>query len=143
MPQHQETRTLPYSADQMFDLVAGIERYPDFLPWCKGAHILSRDKEGILADLVVGTSLFHEKFTTHVTLDRARAITVDYRSGPLSHLSNVWSFKPKGRKSCEISFAVDFDFRSPLLRAAMAVFFDRALIRMVAAFEERAKELYG
>jgi coenzyme Q-binding protein COQ10 len=143
MPYHQETRLLPYSADQMYDLVAAIERYPEFLPWCKGANVTSRSKDSVIADLIVGTKLFQEKFTSTVTLDRPRAITVHYRSGPLSHLSNAWAFKSKTRKSCEVSFHVDFDFRSPLLRAAMTVFFDKALTKMVAAFEERAKELYG
>jgi coenzyme Q-binding protein COQ10 len=143
MPQHQETRVLSYSAEQMYDLVTDIERYPDFLPWCKSAEIVSRDKNGVVADLVVGTRIFHEKFTSEVALVRPRAIAVRYCSGPLSHLSNTWEFKPKGRKACEVSFAVDFDFRSPILRAAMAAFFDRALTKMMTAFEARAKELYG
>ncbi|MGB9151512.1 MAG: type II toxin-antitoxin system RatA family toxin [Alphaproteobacteria bacterium] len=143
MPKHQETRILPYSAGQMFDLVAGIEHYPEFLPWCKAAHILSRDKNKVVADLVIGYKMFQEKFISEVTLDRPHAITVQYRSGPLSHLSNAWEFKSKGRKGCEISFHVDFDFHSPLLRAAMSIFFDKALSKMVAAFEARAKEMYG
>ena len=127
----------------MFDLVADIERYPAFLPWCKDARILSRDQGVVLADLVIGYQFFHEKFTSEVTLDRPRAIGVHYRSGPLSHLSNAWEFAPKGRKGCEVSFHVDFDFHSPLLRAAMSVFFDKALSKMVSAFEARAKALYG
>jgi coenzyme Q-binding protein COQ10 len=127
----------------MYDLVAAIERYPEFLPWCKHARVLSREGDGVVADMVVGARFFREKFTTHVTLDRPRAITVRYRAGPLSHLSNAWGFKPKSRKSCEVSFHVDFDFRSPFLRATMAVVFDKALGKMVAAFEERAKALYG
>jgi coenzyme Q-binding protein COQ10 len=143
MPQHQETRFLPYSAAQMFDLVAAIDRYPEFLPWCKEARILSSNSNIVIADLIIGYKLFQEKFTSEVTLDRPRSIGVHYRSGPLSHLSNAWEFKPKGRKGCEISFHVDFDFRSPLLRAAMGVFFDKALSKMVAAFEARADELYG
>ena len=134
---------MPYSAGQMFDLVAGIERYPEFLPWCKAAHILSRDANTVLADLVIGYKLFQEKFISEVALDRPRAIMVQYRSGPLSHLSNAWEFAPKGRKGCEVSFHVDFDFHSPLLRAAMNIFFDKALSRMVTAFEARAQELYG
>jgi coenzyme Q-binding protein COQ10 len=147
MPKHQETRILPYSASQMFDLVAGIEHYPEFLPWCREARILSRDSKTVIADLVIGYKLFREKFTSEVTLDRPRAITVHYRSGPLSYLSNEWRFEPApagqgGRKACAILFNVDFDFRSPLLRAAMSVFFDKALSKMVEAFEARAAELY-
>ena len=143
MPQHQETRFLPYSAEQIFDLVADIESSPAFLPWCKTARILSRGKGVIIADLVIGYKIFQEKFTSEVRLDRPCAIAVSYRSGPLSHLSNVWQFKPKGRKGCEVSFQVDFDFHSPLLRAAMNVFFDKALSKMVEAFEKRASALYG
>ena len=127
----------------MFDLVADIERYPEFLPWCKAARILSQDKGKVVADLIIGYKFFQEKFTSEVTLDRAHAITVHYRSGPLSHLSNAWEFKPKTRKGCEVSFHVDFDFHSPLLRAAMSIFFDKALSKMVEAFEARAKALYG
>lgn len=143
MPKHQETRVLPYSVEQMFDLVAGIEHYPEFLPWCKSAHIQSRRKNMVVADLVIGYKMFQEKFVSEVTLDRPRSIAVKYRSGPMSHLSNEWEFAPKGRKGCEISFHVDFDFHSPLLRAAMNVFFDKALTKMVAAFEARAAQLYG
>jgi coenzyme Q-binding protein COQ10 len=142
MPQHSETRILPYSAEQIFDLVAAVERYPEFLPWCKDARIVSRAKNSIVADLVVGTRLFQEKFTSEVTLERPQAIKVLYVAGPLSRLSNEWKFKPKGAKACEVSFVVDFDFRSPILRAAMTVFFDKALRRMVEAFEGRARELY-
>jgi len=143
MPSHQETRKLPYSAEQMFDLVAGIESYPDFLPWCKEARILSKTRDKLTADLVIGYKLFQEKFTSEVTLERPSAITVHYLSGPLSHLSNMWQFKAMGKKGCEVSFKVDFDFHSPLLRAAMTVFFDKALRKMVSAFEERARQLYG
>jgi coenzyme Q-binding protein COQ10 len=142
MPQHQETRLMPYTATQMFDLVADIDHYPDFLPWCLSAKILARSKNKITADLVIGYKLFQEKFTSEVILDKPHSIIVHYRSGPLSHLSNAWQFTPKGKKSCELSFQVDFDFHSPLLRAAMNIFFDKALRKMVAAFEERAHDLY-
>ena len=107
-----------------------------------GAYFVAR-QEQVVADLVIGYKMFQEKFISEVTLDRPHAITVQYRSGPLSHLSNAWEFKSKGRKGCEISFHVDFDFHSPLLRAAMSIFFDKALSKMVAAFEARAKEMYG
>jgi len=142
VPQHSETRTLPYSAEQMFDLVADVERYPDFLPWCTGMRIVKRDEKNIVAIMIVGTKLLHEKFTSHVMLDRPKAIRVRYVAGPLSHLTNTWEFKPKGPKSCEVSFDLNFDFRSPLFRAAMTSFFDHALAKMVAAFEARAAALY-
>ncbi len=133
---------MPYSATQMFDLVAGIEHYPEFLPWCKEVRFLSRAKDKVVVDMRVGARLLNEVFRTEAVLERPRAITVRYMSGPLSHLSNAWAFKSMGRKQCEVSFDVDFDFRSPILRAAMRVFFDRALTKMVNAFEERAKFLF-
>jgi coenzyme Q-binding protein COQ10 len=143
MPEHHETRLLPYRPDQLFDLVATIERYPEFLPWCKAARILSRDDHGVVADLIIGYKMFTEKFRSEVTLDRPHSIGVRYLSGPLSHLANQWSFKPVGRSACELSFHVDFDFRNPLLRSAMQMFFDKALMKMVEAFEARARDLYG
>ena len=139
---HSETRFLPYTPEQLFDLVAGIERYPEFLPWCKGARILERNEDAIKADLIIGYKMFQEKFTSFVTLNRPKAISVQYMSGPLSRLTNEWQFAP-AKGGCELSFQVDFDFQSPLLRAAMEMFFDKALRKMVMAFEERAGELYG
>ena len=143
MLSHHEKRLMPYSASQMYKLVAAVEHYPEFLPWCKEARILECSRTEMLADLVVGTRLFHEKFTSRVLLTPSKAIRVDYQAGPLSHLSNAWSFEAKGRKACEVGFAVDFDFRSPLLRVAMNAFFDKALRKMVEAFEVRAATLYG
>jgi coenzyme Q-binding protein COQ10 len=143
MPQHKETRILPYKPDQLFDLVADVGRYPEFLPWCKGARVLARSETSITADLIIGYKMFQEKFTSVVALDRPRAISVRYMSGPLSHLSNQWEFSPDRQGGCKLSFYVDFDFRSSLLKSAMEMFFDKALRKMVAAFEERARELYG
>ncbi len=142
MPRHHETRILPYTPDQIYSLVADIERYPEFLPWCKSARIVSKSKDKVIADLIVGKGPFLETFTSEVTFAPPRAITVTYRSGPMSHLSNAWLFKPKGKGSCEATFDLDFDFRSPLLRAAMGLFFEKALTKMVAAFENRANNLY-
>lgn len=143
MPKHQETRILPYTPEQLFDLVADIENYPKFLPWCKAARILDREAGIVTADLIIGYKMFHEKFRSIVTLERPEAIIVQYQSGPLSHLTNQWKFAPSGRGSCRLSFHVDFDFRSPLLRTVMEAFFDKALLKMVTAFEKRAKELYA
>ncbi len=127
----------------MFDLVADIERYPDFLPWCLEARIVSQTKSRVRADLVIGYKFFRETFSSEVAIDRPHRLTVHYRSGPLSHLSNQWIFTPKGRKACAVSFQVDFDFHSPILRAAISLLFDKALKRMGEAFEKRAKALYG
>lgn len=143
MPRHHENRVLPYKPEQLFDLVAAVDRYPEFLPWCKGVRILERNEGEIKADLIIGYKMFQEKFTSEVLLNRPHAILVKYMSGPLSRLANEWHFKPDGKGGCALSFQVDFDFRSPLLKAAMEMFFDKALTKMVAAFEARAQELYG
>lgn len=143
MPKHSEKRILPYSPEQLFDLVADVARYPEFLPWCKAARILEQDGTRMTADLIIGYKIFSEKFRSEVFLERPRKIEVNYLSGPLSHLSNKWEFAPKGKANCEISFEVGFDFHSSLLGAAMEMFFDKALVKMVAAFESRAKQLYS
>ena len=115
MPSHSETRQLPYAPEQMFDLVAAIEDYPQFLPWCKAARIISRAPKQVTADLIIGAGPFNETFTSLVTLDRPRRIGVTYQSGPLSRLTNEWAFAPArgadGASACLVSFAVDFDFR--------------------------------
>lgn len=143
MPSHSEKRLLPYTPEQLFDLVADVERYPEFLPWCKAARVLERGNDRITADLMIGTRIFSEKFRSDVRLDRPRRIDVHYVSGPLSRLCNHWAFAPKGKRECELSFVVDFDFQSSLLGAAMEMLFDKALVKMVAAFENRARDLYG
>jgi len=143
MPHHQERRFLPYTPEQLFNLVAGIEYYPQFLPWCKAARVLDRREDSVTADLIIGYKMFQETFRSVVLLDPPSSITVKYHSGPLSHLSNQWSFARGSKGGCDLSFDVNFDFRSPLLKTIMAGFFDKALTKMVAAFEARAKELYG
>ena len=143
MPRHSETRYLPYTPDQLFTLVADVGRYPEFLPWCKAARVLETKPDGIVADLVIGYKMFFERFRSDVKLDRPRTISITYVSGPLSHLANEWRFEPQGKKGCNLSFDVDFDFKSPLLRAAIELFFEKALTKMVSAFEERAADLYG
>jgi len=143
MPTHSEKRILPYTPEQVFALVADVGRYPEFLPWCKAARIVRQDERGLTADLVIGYKIFTEKFRSEVTLDRPNRIEVKYLSGPLSHLTNQWEFRPKGKGGCELSFHVDFDFHSSILGVAMEAFFDKALLKMVAAFEARAAALYG
>lgn len=142
MPQHKETRALPYSAAQMFDLVAGIDRYDEFLPWVQASRIVARDGETVTADLVVGFKMVRERFTSRVALDRPARIHVDYVSGPLRYLKNDWAFRdtPGG---CEIDFSVDFEFRSRMFERLAGVFFGEAFRRMVASFETRARSVYG
>ena len=141
MPRHSEQCFLPFTPAQLYALVADIERYPEFLPWCLGARIKERAGDTLTADLVIGYKAFRETFTSVVTLEEPRRISVAYAKGPLAHLSNKWEFKPKG-KGCDVDFFVDFGFRSFLLGAMMDVFFDKAFRKMVAAFEARAHELY-
>jgi coenzyme Q-binding protein COQ10 len=143
MPTHAEKRVLPYSPEQLFDLVADVERYPEFLPWCVGARIRSREGDAIHADLVIGFKLFRERFTSKVTLNRPDRIDVAYAEGPFRYLNNHWLFAPTPDGGCEIDFYVDFEFRSRLLQRMIGALFNEAVRRMVTAFEARAKALYG
>lgn len=144
MATHAEKRVLPYTPDQLFDLVADIERYPEFLPWCIGARVRSRRENLIVADLVIGFKGIRERFTSRVTLNRKEMrIDVAYHEGPFKYLNNHWIFNEAGSGACEIDFFVDFEFRSRLLQKIIGLLFNEAVRRMVAAFEERAGELYG
>ena len=142
MPRHSETRALPYSAEQMFDLVADIGRYDEFLPWVQATRIVGREGNVVTADLVVGFKMIRERFTSRVTLDRPGRIHVDYVSGPLRYLKNDWAFRDAAG-GCEIDFTVDFEFRSRLFEGLAGVFFGEAFRRMVASFEGRARVVYG
>jgi coenzyme Q-binding protein COQ10 len=144
MPNHAERRHLPYRPQQLFDLVADVERYPEFLPWCVGARIRSRTEREIVADLMIGFRLIRERFTSRVTLDRERnRIDVAYTEGPFKYLNNHWIFEPDGQGGTTLDFYVDFEFRSIVLQKVIGVVFHEAVRRMVGAFEARAKDLYG
>lgn len=142
MPRHSETRVLPWSPEQLFDLVADIGRYPEFLPWVAAVRIREQREDIVVADMAVGFRALKEKFTSQVRLDRPRHIDVDYISGPLKHLHNDWFFHedPGGTR---IEFSVDFEFRSRLFERLAGAFFHEAFKRMVASFEARARKLYG
>ncbi len=143
MPKHSERRFLPHSPEQMFELVADIERYPEFLPWCRAARIRSREGDMVLADLVIGFKVFRETYTSRVILNRPDTlIDVAYERGPFRHLSNKWVFLPH-QDGCEVDFFLDFEFRNPVLAAAMGILFEEAVKRMVGAFTTRAAALYG
>ncbi|PHQ72178.1 MAG: ubiquinone-binding protein [Sneathiella sp.] len=143
MPTHAEERVVPYTAKQMFDLVAAIDLYPEFLPWCVGARINERNDNVVLADLVIGFKLFREKFTSRVTLDEENcSIHVEYMDGPFRYLNNHWKFMD-GPEGCTISFFVDFEFRSFILQKTIGMLFNEAVTRMISAFEARADDLYG
>ncbi len=139
----RETRRLPYSAEQMFDLVADVKRYGEFLPWVIATRVRSDNETEMVADMVVGFKSLRESFTSRVAKDRPREIAVHYIDGPLSDLDNVWTFREIDASTCEIDFAVDFQFRNKMFQRLAGQYFDRAFRKMVEAFEARAKELYG
>jgi coenzyme Q-binding protein COQ10 len=142
MPIHREAVLVPYRAEQLFDLVADVGRYPEFLPWCVGAKVRSRTETELVAALTIGFGPFRESFTSRVTLDRPREVRVRYEDGPFRYLRNHWSFTPDAR-GCRVNFFVDFEFRSRVLQAAIGVVFGEAVRRMVNAFHKRARDVYG
>jgi|SRR5579863_676955 len=142
MPTHAEQRVLPYTPEQLFALVADVERYPEFLPWCVGARIRERAPGLIIADLMIGFRIFRERFTSRVALDPPRRIDVTYTEGPFRYLDNHWVFD-KVPGGCRIDFFVDFEFKSRILQHVIGLLFHEAVRRMVGAFEHRAQQLYG
>lgn len=147
MTSHSETKFLPYTAQQMFDLVADVANYPKFLPWTAAARVRSVTDEGdksvMLADLVISFKVFREKFGSRVTLWPAQMrIDTEYLDGPVRHLESQWNFKDV-EGGCEVSFDVDFEFKNRLLQGAAGMFFNEAMQRVVRSFERRANELYG
>lgn len=142
MPRHTEQRFLPYSPEQLFDLVADVARYEEFLPWVTAVRIRSSSETEMVADLIVGFGAFRERFTSKVAKQRPQAITVDYVEGPLKFLHNEWRFEPV-EGGTNLHFAVDFAFRNRIFEAVAGQVFDRALRKMTSAFEQRAAALYG
>lgn len=142
MPRITETRFLPFSAEQMFDLVADVARYAEFLPWVVATRVRSDSETEMVADMLVGFAALTEKFTSRVHKRRPTSIRVDYLDGPLKRLENDWSFVVIDAHSCRIDFQVDFSFRNALFERLAGQHLDRALRRMVGAFEARAASLY-
>ncbi len=152
MHTHQEKREVTFTATQMYELVADVARYPEFLPWCIGTRIQKREPidlgqglkgELVTADLIIRFKMFREMFTSRVTLDRQnRSITIEYLDGPFKHLENKWHFEPTDT-GCMIDFYIDFEFRSRVLAKMMNRMFHDAVHKMVLAFETRAHDLYG
>jgi coenzyme Q-binding protein COQ10 len=143
MPHHAETRHLPYTPDQMYDLVADVPRYSEFLPWVVAVRVRSDGEEEMIADLVVGFKALRENFTSRVHKHRPDSIRVDYLDGPLKHLRNEWRFRPDGEGGVFVDFVVDFEFKSRLFEALAGQYFDKALRKMTTAFVDRAGELYA
>lgn len=149
MPTHSETRHLPYSAQQMYDLVADVGRYPEFLPWCAAARIRKQVPQGdgsvlMEADLVISFKVFREKFGSRVVLwPDDRRIDTEYLDGPFKYMKSNWAFAEAADGGCDVSFFVDFEFRNAILQKIIGVVFNEAMQRIVRAFETRAKALYG
>ena len=142
MPTHAEHKLVPYTPDQMFDLVADVGRYHEFLPWCAASKIRTQTETELVADLTIGFGPFRESFTSRVALDRPRTVQVKYENGPFRYLNKQWSFTPV-QNGCRVDFFVDFEFRSRLLQAAIGAVFNQAVQAMVSAFLRRARAVYG
>ncbi|WP_438959699.1 type II toxin-antitoxin system RatA family toxin [Nereida sp.] len=149
MPTHTDTKTLPYTAQQMYDLVADVASYPKFLPWCAAARIRSRTEqdqgasEVMLADLVISFKVFRERFGSRVVLyPNDQKIETAYIDGPFKYMESTWSFKDV-EGGVEVTFFVDFEFKNAILQGIIGVVFNEAMQRIVRAFERRADALYG
>ena len=142
MPKHSETRHLPYTPEQMFDMVADVKRYPEFLPWVTALRVRRDSDTETLADMIVGFKGLRETFTTRVEKRRPERICVDYIEGPLKHLRNEWAFRPDGA-GCAVDFTIDFAFKNRMFEMLAGQVFGQALRRMIGAFETRAAQLYG
>ena len=149
MPQFSTTRRVQHSASDMFDLVADVERYPEFVPLCKSLAVRKRTQEGggrevIVADMTVAYKLIRETFTSRVTLDRDKlTILVEYLEGPFRRMNNRWTFRPASASSSDVEFFLAYEFRSRALGLLMGSVFDAAFRRFAAAFERRADQVYG
>ena len=144
MPTHAEQRTVPFTCEQIYALVADVERYPEFLPWCVACRIRRYEgPDAFIADLAIGFKMIRERFTSRVALGRPHRIDVVYYEGPFRYLNNHWRFAADADGRCVIDFFIDFEFRSRALQKAMGRLFNEAVQRMVNAFERRAYALYG
>lgn len=148
MPTHSETRKLPYTAQQMYDLVADVPAYPQFLPWCAAARVRRIYRAGpaeiMEADLVISFKVFRERFGSRVTLFAGeKRIDTEYLDGPFRHMKSEWIFRDLPSGGCEVAFHVDFEFRNAVLQRIIGVVFNEAMHRIVRAFENRAGELHG
>ena len=142
MPTHAERQILPYTQEQLFDLVADVGSYPQFLPWCASARVRTRTATYLVADLTIKFGPFRESFASKVALHRPERVVVTYENGPFRYLNNQWAFAPHV-SGTEVAFFVDFEFRSRILQAAIGVVFNEAVRRMVNAFRKRAHDVYG
>ncbi|WP_022683160.1 type II toxin-antitoxin system RatA family toxin [Sphingobium bisphenolivorans] len=143
MPKHSETRPLPYTPEQMFDLVSDVASYPEFLPWVSAIRVRADSKTEMVADMIVGFKGIKESFTSRVHKERPDHVRVDYLDGPLKYLCNEWRFRSDGKGGVLVDFEVEFEFKNRLFEMLAGQMFDKALRKMIGAFETRAAELYG
>jgi coenzyme Q-binding protein COQ10 len=143
LPKHEETRVLPHTPEQMYDLVTDVARYPEFLPWVSAIRVRSDSETEMVADMIVGFKAIKETFTSRVQKTAHSTVHVEYLDGPLKYLRNDWRFHPDGKGGCKLDFAVDFEFKNRLFEAIAGQFFEKALRKMTDAFEARADALYG
>ena len=146
MPKHSESRDMPYTAQQMYDLVADVEQYPKFLPWCAAARIRDRRADGhatvMDADLVISFKVFRERFGSRVRLyPNDKRIETEYLDGPFKYMVSNWVFSERNA-GCHVDFDVDFEFRNAILQGVIGLVFNEAMQRIVRAFEKRAQDLY-
>lgn len=142
MPHHHERRVLPFSAEQMYDLVTDVRRYSEFLPWVAAVRVQSDNEAEMLADLVVGFKALKESFSSRVLKTPKSKVVVDYLDGPMRHLHNQWLFEDTAN-GCIVDFTVDFAFHNRVFEALAGKYFNTALRKMTDAFIARAEELYG
>lgn len=142
MPTHAEKRILPYRAEQIYDLIANVELYPEFLPWVQSTNVISRTENSFVADLAVGYKFLSDAYRSEVILHPHHRIDVLYVKGPFKHLNNHWIFTQLDEKHVEVEFYIDFEFKSGLLQGMMQSVFSEVVKRMIHAFEKRAAEIY-
>ena len=140
MPRHEEQRVFPYNPEYIFDIVADVGAYPEFLPWCTNSRIYREKKGEFFSDVVIGFKMFHETWTSHIVLDRPHKIVSKYIRGPMKRLHNEWTFTPHA-EGVQVDFVLDFEFKNPVIQKLIGHLFDEAAHRMVKAFNERAEAL--
>jgi coenzyme Q-binding protein COQ10 len=141
MPRHSERRTLPYSSEMIFSIVADVARYPEFLPWILDAGIIKKTDQGFLADLTVGYKFFQDTYRSEVILTPHERIEINYIKGPFKHLQNHWNFTPISENEVEVDFFIDFEFQSSLFQSMISTVFTDAVAKTITAFEERARKV--
>ncbi len=139
----EKSAVVPFSSEQMYALVNDVEAYPDYLPWCSAAKVLERDEDRLRASISLAVGKIRQSFTTENTMQPGRRIELRLLSGPFKHLNGHWQFEAAGERSCRISLQMHFEFESRLLKLALNKIFNRIMHSLIAAFTQRAEQLYG